>query len=213
MGSFTNVATLSTYLYAVAAMARPAFLLGMFPLYSTGVAVAGYEGYDLRFPVAVLGLVLVWTVQLMTHYNNEYWDVETDAAMADGTLIAGGSNVLVTGVIPRAMARVAALATLVLAVLLTLAMTVVLDVGSGVLVFAGTAIAVGWFYSAPPLALASRGAGEAAVALITGGLVPATAYYLQASTVSTALWVVCLPFLPLAFAASMATALPDVDAD
>lgn len=65
----------------------------------------------------------------------------------------------------------------------------------------------------PPLALASRGVGEATVALITAGLVPATAYYLQASTLSVPLWVVCLPFFPLAFAASIATALPDVDAD
>lgn len=213
MTRLPNAATVSKHAYALVVMARPVFLLGTLPLYLSGVALAHHEGHDLRVLAAACGLGLVWAVQVMTHYNNEYWDVETDAAIDGSRRVAGGSNVLVEGVVPRATAYAAAVAALALAVALSVGTVVALDVGLGVLALTAVAVAAGWFYSAPPLALASRGVGAVTVGTATGVLVPATAYYLQASTLSAGLWTLCAPLFVLAFATSLATALPDIDAD
>lgn len=207
------MADLPRRLYALLAMSRPGFLLGILPVYLSGVALSRYQGHALRLHTAVLGLLLVWTVQAGTHYNNEYRDVETDAAAQTPSRIAGGSQVLVSGVVPPATARRTALVTFALSAALAVAIYVATTTGAGILLLAGAAITGGWFYSAPPAELVSRGGGAATVAVIVGGLVPATAYYLQTSTVSGALWLLWLPLVPLAFATSIATALPDRAAD
>ena len=78
------------YLYALLAMGRPLFLVGTTPLYILGVAAAWNETESLHIPELVLGFVLVWLVQLMTHYNNVYCDLETDRATGVSTCVSGG---------------------------------------------------------------------------------------------------------------------------
>ena len=213
MVSHATPVTLLRYAYALWAMARPAFLLGTFPMYLAGAALARHRGDRFDLATAVLGLALVWTIQLATHYNNEYWDVETDATVVEPTHIAGGSRVLVNGIVSREIARRAAALALVIAGLLSLFISVALDGDLGIIFLAAAAMFGGWFYSSPPLALSSRGVGAVTVALIAGLLVPAIGFYLQASTVSAALWIVCPPLALLSFATSIATSLPDVRAD
>lgn len=139
--------------------------------------------------------------------------METDAAIDATACIAGGSNVLISGVVPRYTAYIASIGMFALATTLSLVTVVIFDVGLGVLALSAVAINAGWWYSAPPLALASHGLGEVDVALTTGILVPVTAYYLQTSMLTVGLWSLCIPLAVLAFATSLATALPDVKAD
>lgn len=194
-------------------MSRPGFLAGSIPLYLVGVATAYHAGYGLRVLALLLGLATVWAVQAMTHFNNEYWDVLADEAADGPSRISGGSRILVDGLVPRRAARIAALSSLGLALLL--AVTVLLR-GEGGGIYLGivsVAVVCGWLYSSPPVRFVARGVGEVVVAVVAGALVPAVGYLLQTPTLDRSIVSVALPLVPLAFATSVATAVPDTEAD
>lgn len=212
VGAHPTSGTVRRYGYACLAMARPGFMAGTLALYLVGVAAALHRGAALRPRAAGFGLALVWSAQLATHYANEYRDVETDRITDEPTRVSGGSRVLVRGIVPPAVARAAAVAALASALVLAAAIGVLLDPPPVFHAAALVAVVGGWFYSEPPVALSSRGLGEVTVAVVAGALVPGVAYLLQRSTVDGGLLVV-LPLVPLAFATSLATALPDIEAD
>ncbi len=195
------------------AMGRPLFLLGSLPMYLMGAAAAWRDGHGVEPAKLVLGMLLVWLIQLMTHYNNEYCDLKTDQATQATTRISGGSRVLVRGLVPRQRARMSAVATLALAMVVLATLAAVSHVGNLLFLFAGAAAFVGWFYSAPPLALESKGLGEIAIVFVTASLLPSTAYYIQASAVSPALVLACAPLALIVLSLTIATGLPDVSAD
>jgi 1,4-dihydroxy-2-naphthoate octaprenyltransferase len=161
----------------------------------------------------ISGLLLMWLIQLMTHYSNEYWDLETDRATELPTHISGGSRILVRGLVPRRAARVAAEVSLSLALALTILVVAVRGAGNLAMALVGVALLVGWFYSTPPLRLESRGVGEVAIVLVACLLLPSTAYYLQASALSLSLLRACVPLALLTFGLTLATELPDIAAD
>lgn len=194
-------------------MARPAFMLGMVPLYAVGVATALHAGYELRWPEAVLGLATVWAVQAMTHYTNEYWDVGVDAEAATLTAITGGSGVLVDRLVPRRTAMVVGVAALGVAIALTGCAIWFLGAGWPFTLVVAVAIAGGWAYSSPPLRLVGRGFGEVTVGVIAGGLVPTVGYLLQASALDAGLVRTVAPLVVLGVGTSLSTALPDVEGD
>lgn len=205
--------TLRRYSYALLAMGRPLFLMGTVPLYGVGVAAAYHDTDTLNPSSLVLGLLLVWLIQLMTHYNNEYCDLESDRAHQAPTFISGGSRVLVRGLVPAATARGAALICLSLAVILTLGLVVGYGAGAFLLLLVGPAFFLGWFYSAPPLKLEARGLGEATIVLTSCFLLPMTGYYLQTASLAPALLLLGTALGFLTFALTLVTELPDVAAD
>lgn len=205
--------TLWRYCYALWAMGRPLFLLGSLPLYLLGVAAARHDGNAIQPSMLVLGLLLVWLVQLMTHYNNEYCDLETDLLTQVPTHISGGSRVLVQGLVPRRVARWAAVGSLSLAVALLILLASVFGAGMGAVALVAAALLAGWFYSSAPLRLVCRGWGEVTIVLVTSFLLPNTAYYLQTSAFSSSLLWACVPLTLLTFAFTLTTELPDAAAD
>ncbi len=201
------------YLYSLWKMGRPLFLMGTVPLYLLGVAAAWRDGYPIQAATFVSGLFLVWLIQLMTHYNNEYCDLETDLATEITTHISGGSRVLVRKIVPRTTARVAAVTCLFSAIALAAVMVAIMSTGALILGFVGVAAFLGWFYSAKPLRLEAAGLGEAAIVLVSCFLLPLAGYYLQTSNVSIGLLIVCVPLGLLTFALTLATEIPDSSAD
>lgn len=199
--------------YALFAMARPAFMAGMIPLYAVGVAAALHDGHPLGWTAGAFGLGTVWAVQAMTHYLNEYWDVSVDAESATSTALTGGSGVLVDRLVSSRTAVAAAAACLAIALGLAGAATWLLDVGWAFVLVVTIAILGGWAYSSPPVRLVGRGVGELAVATISGGLVPTVGYLLQGSTLQADFARVVAPLVVLGFATSLSTALPDVEGD
>ena len=81
-------------LVAFIRLARPHFLLGGLLLYALGAVVARYQGYPIDFRVYAVGQLFVSSLQLMTQFLNEYWDVETDRLNTARTLFSGGSGML-----------------------------------------------------------------------------------------------------------------------
>lgn len=99
----TAAPTLARRILFVLRMGRPLFLIGGLLLYGLGVAMALAAGAPLDLPALLWGQAAVTTIQLMTHYCNDYFDLAADVANRTPTRWSGGSRVLPEGwLAPRA---------------------------------------------------------------------------------------------------------------
>ena len=197
-----------TAVLAFVRLGRPLFLGGGFILYAIGAAIAAATGHAIDCHRYALGQLCVTAFQLMTHYANDYFDLEADRANTTPTAWSGGSRVLPDGVLPP---RVALIAALVLAAIGCVAS---LALGHALVTLAAIAV-LAWSYSAPPLRLCARGLGEATTALVVTVLVPLLGFQLQAPD-----WrgvsLLALSIAPLAllqFAMLVAIEFPDAVSD
>jgi 1,4-dihydroxy-2-naphthoate octaprenyltransferase len=169
-----------TRAWAVVRLGRPVFLLGGFALYGLGALAAVRRGHGLDLGAFALGQLAVTSIQLMTHYANDYFDYEADKANTTPTRWSGGSRVLVSGALSRVVALRAALVVGAIAPLATLALLLrnQSHLGAGLLLCSMQLLA--WSYSGPPLRLHSRGLGEPTTALVVPLLTPLAGFVLQA---------------------------------
>ncbi len=202
-----------TKLIAFLRLSRPHFLGGGLMLYALGVLVARYEGYPINFSSYLIGQLYVTSLQLMTHYLNEYWDVETDRLNKSRTPFSGGSGILAAGGISRETTFTAALVCLALATGAAIWLLIEYNPPPAawavmVLIFLGA-----FFYSSPPLALAGTGYGELSASVVVAGLVPALGHVLMAGRPSPLLLLATAPLIVLHFAMLMAFEFPDFLSD
>jgi len=94
-------------------LSRPFFLLGAVLVYALGVGIARYLGVTIDWGLYFLGQAWVTTLQLATHYFNEYFDLPADIANANRTLFSGGSGALGEEGLPREVALWAGIASLI----------------------------------------------------------------------------------------------------
>jgi 1,4-dihydroxy-2-naphthoate octaprenyltransferase len=200
-------------LAALVRLSRPLFLLGGALTYALGALMARYEGAAISLPRFWLGQLVVTGLQLMTQLLNEYWDLEVDRLNRARTLFSGGSGVLPSGTLSRETAFTAAVASL--AVASGAAIWLTLDYGAGggawalmLLIFLGA-----YFYSSPPLVLASTGYGELSASLVVAGLVPAFGHLLQAGRPSLIVLLATAPLVVFHFAMLLAFEFPDFQSD
>jgi 1,4-dihydroxy-2-naphthoate octaprenyltransferase len=178
-------------------------------MYAVGVAVAQHDHPALDDRLLVSGLIIELLVQLSTAYINDYWDRPTDRINTRRTLLSGGSGELTTGLLPPAIAWIAA--GLCQGLALLLAIRTGLPLVSWLLLV--TALGAAIFYTTPPLKLGWRGAGELATALVSALLVPQWAYSLQTGRLSGEVLRLGLPVLPFVMSVFVVIATPDVEAD
>jgi 1,4-dihydroxy-2-naphthoate octaprenyltransferase len=219
-------------LIAFIRLGRPQFLVGGFLLYGIGAALAVYRGAGFDVTMYALGQATVTSIQLMTHYANDYFDLAADQANVTPTRWSGGSRILPSGILAP---RVALIAARVLGAMGLLGAGVIAgrgiaggaEAGVGALVAAGVLVlaqALAWFYSAPPVALHSRGLGELTTALVVTGLTPLAGFLLQFPHVAgmsgttvvrslAALGAVLWPLIGLQFTMLLAIEFPDAAGD
>ena len=198
-------------LWALIRLGRPLFLAGGFIFYGLGAAVAAYDGYPILLLPYLLGQTAVTAAQWMTHYCNDYFDVEVDRLNRTPTRWSGGSRVLLEGLVRP---RTALIAAQVLG-------GVALAATGGVALMSGLlpaglmllAIVAAWEYSAPPLRLAASGFGELAVALTVTGLTPLAGYAAATGGLSTRVALTIIPLCFLQFAMMLTVTFPDARAD
>lgn len=194
-------------------LGRPLFLGGGFLLYGLGAMIAAVSGHAIDPCRYAMGQGAVTAFQVMTHYANDYFDYDADLANTTPTRWSGGSRVLLSGALPR---KVALIAALVFAAIGTSISTLLVRDGGAYLLPTLIAIAVlAWTYSAPPVRLCARGAGEIATAIVVTGLVPWLAFSLQAPDLRGGSFVL-LSIAPLAFlqvAMLLAIEFPDAEGD
>src|SRR3990172_4356587 len=155
-----KILSMLTPLWSFIQLTRPLFLIGGALLYGLGAAIAHSAGAPIDWGHYGLGQLIVTSIQMTTHYANEYFDLEADrAAGPNRTWFSGGSGVLPAGRLPPQLAFNAARFTASIAIAL-IANTLLIEPAAsaiGVLALLG-----GWFYSAPPIRLAASGFGELA---------------------------------------------------
>jgi len=197
--------------WAFVKLTRPLFLGGAVLLYLWGAALAWAQGSPIDWARLLLGQLLVTAIQLTTHYANEYYDYDVDAAIGSSrTPFSGGSGMLVSGQLDRAVAlhatQVCLISAVVMLVLCGLLSPLMWIIGIG-------ALLGGYFYSAPPLKLESSGWGELITAILTAVLVPLTGYVLQTNRFDPMVLIVCAPLVLITVAMILTFEFPDYPAD
>src|SRR5512143_2728305 len=105
--------------WAFVKLTRPMFLGGAVLFYLLGAALAWTQGAAVDWIRLLLGQLLVTSIQLTTHYANEYYDYDVDAAIGSArTPFSGGSGVLVSGQLDRSVALHATHVCLALAIIM-----------------------------------------------------------------------------------------------
>jgi 1,4-dihydroxy-2-naphthoate polyprenyltransferase len=198
-------------LVAMLRLGRPLFLVGGFVLHGLGVAIACYQGYPFRPDLFLWGQVAVTSAQLMTHYSNDFFDVAADRANFTPTRWSGGSRVLVQTTLPPRWALYLAVTLLVVSLVAIAQATRTAGQPALSVLLAG--VALSWFYSAPPLRLHSRGAGELTVAIVVPVLTTLAGYTLQAGRLALLPLLVTLPLALFQFAMLLAIGFPDAAGD
>jgi 1,4-dihydroxy-2-naphthoate octaprenyltransferase len=194
-------------------LGRPLFLGGGFLLFALGAAIARATGHAIDVQRYALGQGAVTAFQLMTHYANDYFDLDSDRANTTPTRWSGGSRVLAGGELAP---RVALIAALVLAGIgVAVGGVLVAKTDRVVAVTLVLMLALAWEYSAPPLRLCARGLGELDTALVVTVLVPWLGFYLQAPDRAgeTLLGLAIVPPVLLQLAMMLAIEFPDAAGD
>ena len=82
-------------------LSRPLFLLGAGLVYALGVGIAHFLGSEIDWGLYLLGQAWVTTLQLATHYFNEYFDSPADIMAVEFSGLA-----MLTGACANGAARV-----------------------------------------------------------------------------------------------------------
>ncbi|MBC8099293.1 MAG: prenyltransferase [Armatimonadetes bacterium] len=198
---------------ALIRLGRFPFLGGGIILHCLGIGMALYDGSSLNIRAVVWGQLAISATQLMTHYANDYFDLQADRANRTPTNWSGGSRVLVENRLPPTIALWIALGLAAIAFGSIVVLSVWVRPGFGTLALLLTAQGLAWFYSAPPIRLHSRGLGELTTAIIVTLLTPLTGYYLQSGVITLLPLLAVLPLCCLQFAMLLAIEVPDAEGD
>ena len=200
-------------LYAFIRLGRPIFLIGGFVMHGLGVAIALSSGATLDLAALLWGQIAISAIQWMTHYANDYFDLDADRANRTPTNWSGGSRVLAESRLAPHVALVTALIFAAVAVIAALILTFVVHTGNLTLLLIALALILAWFYSAPPIRLHSRGLGELTTAILVPTLVPLTGYYLQSGRLELLPLLAIFPLACLQFCMLLSIEFPDEMSD
>lgn len=212
MSSAASLTRAAGIAWAFIRLGRPQFLLGGFATYGLGAAIARAAGHPLDDRRYIAGQAVVTCFQLMTHYANDYFDMEADCANRTPTKWSGGSRVLPAQQWMGAAALNAAFCFLALGVA-SAGWVLAKSVGPMVPVLSVAIPVVAWAYSAPPVRLHSRGIGELAAAIVVAAFVPWFACAIQMGHPTTAELAPVLPLVLIQFAMLIVIGVPDRQAD
>ena len=181
--------------------------------YLVGASIAIASGVKFNPGQFAIGLLLVFTIQLMVHFSNEYFDRKVDSSPAGRrTWFTGGSGVLSADELDPATAILAAkiwaFVSLILLVFISLRTPWLAVMGVLVLLTA-------WFYSAPPVRLVGRGVGSMTASVILCFFVPLTGLGMQTqlSGIPVILAWYSIPMTLISIALLIAFEFPDMEAD
>ena len=185
---------------------------GGFLAFSLGALLAIVGGGCFNLTSFVLGYVIVFLADLSTHYGNDYFDVEVDKYVAKKKFFSG-SGILVNNPDLRLLSKFISLALLICSIVLATMTVVFFGFRIEFLIVILGASLVGWFYSAPPVRLISRGLGEIAVAFVTGFAIPGLGYLAIRGQFDPLFLYFVIPFILYGLTLSLSLHVPDVEVD
>jgi 1,4-dihydroxy-2-naphthoate octaprenyltransferase len=196
-------------------LGRPLHLLGGVGLHGLGVLFALTQGGSFSWPALLWGQLAISATQWVTHFSNEYFDLEADRAHTATTRPrwSGGSGVLPEGEIPPVWALRAAWVAVAVALVSDLVLATEIRPGATTWVLLLGALAMAWSYSGPPAFLHRRGVGEPVGALLVAGLTPLVGFHLQGGSGLAVATAAVAPLLCLQLAMLITVSLPDREGD
>lgn len=187
-------------------------VIGGFLAFLVGALLALAGNATLVFSKFILGYIVVFLADLSTHFGNDYFDVEVDKHVISKKSFSG-SNILVYNPDLRILSK--SISIVLLLGSNFLAIMSVFFVGLSIeffMIILGASL-IGWFYSAPPIRLVSRGLGEFAVAFVTGFAIPSLGYLSIKGQLDLMLIVLTIPFMMYGLALSLSLHIPDIEFD
>lgn len=178
-----------------------------------GIAIALYLGAEINWTGALWCQLAITATQLMTHYSNDYFDQDADAATNTPTRWAGGSRVLPDGLLQPRAALAAALACGGVALAATAVVVSSVSAPLLTLILLLLALALAWSYSSPPLWLNRRGLGEISGALLVPGLTTLLGFQVQAGQLAAPPLLAVVPLCCFQFAMLLSVNFPDAVGD
>ncbi|MDN7013641.1 prenyltransferase [Methanoculleus sp. FWC-SCC3] len=193
-------------------LGRYPFLLSGFIPFTAGALLAFLLGARFTPAQFLVGYAAMAAAHLSVNYSNDYFDADADR-FVETTPISGGSGVLAAnpGLKPAAL-RVA-VALMAVSVLIGYFFVTVYAYP---IVFLGFGIAgnlLGWFYTAPPIALAYRNLGEVTNMITFGLLMPGAGYFVAAGTLDAAFFVFAVPLCLYGLVFITSVEIPDREGD
>ena len=194
-------------------MTRPGFLAITVVACILGISTAVACGHPIQWGLAAVTLLLAMLMHAAANVLNDYHDAlnGADDANQHGLFpFTGGARMIQTGEVSLTDTR-----DLVLALLLFLVpagLWLAVQIGGGLVVLGLTGLILGWAYSAPPLALMTRGLGEVTVG-VAWLLVVVGADYVQRGAFFFMPWAVGLSYGLLISNILVINGFPDVQAD
>ncbi|WP_309116168.1 prenyltransferase [Saccharothrix sp.] len=189
-------------------LSRLRFLVESQLTVTLGVAVSVYSGHAFALGTWLLIQSTVVLTHLMTHYCNEYFDLAADSAHTAPNRWTGGSQVLVKGALRPEVSLAAAFVLLFVVLLLTVVMPSPVQ-----RLISLAAIALAWFYTAPPVRLNYRAVGEVTTAASLTLFCPFLMVYSLTGGFPAELVAVCVPLLLVMTARMMVMNFVDRDSD
>ena len=194
-------------------LGRPLHLVGGFLFNGLGISIALYLGVEINWTVALWCQLAIIATQLMTHYSNDYFDQDADAATVTPTRWAGGSRVLPNGLVSPRAALAAALVCGGVALAATAVLVVTVNGPLLTLALLLLALLLAWSYSSPPLWLNRRGLGEITGALLVPGLTTLLGFQVQAGRLAAPPLLAVVPLCCFQFAMLLSVNFPDALGD
>lgn len=194
-------------------LGRPLHLVGGFVFNGLGIAIAHFAGAPITWTSAFWSQVAISSIQLMTHYSNDYFDYEADKASVHVTRWASGSRVLPDGLLPVRVALVAALVLAGIALLATAILALTGPAPAQTVFLLLLSLFLAWSYSSPPLRLNQNGWGELCGAVLVPGLTTLVGFQVQAGAVALLPVLAALPLSCFQFAMLLSVNFPDAAGD
>jgi len=188
---------------------RPLFLLGGILAYALGVGIARYLGAEVNWTLYLLGQAWVTTLQLSAHYLNEYFDAPADTLNENRTPFSGGSGAVGAGKLSRQVMLLSSAACLAVTASLTVLLLKDAKLSPAILLIMILSFLGAFFYSAPPIRLATTGYGELTTSILVANLLPAFSFMLQMSELHRLVAMSTFPLTALHLAMMLAFELPD----
>lgn len=193
---------------------RPPFLLASLVPALIGLATAYAGGLALDWLAALLTVIGAVVVHAGANVLNDYYDAKngTDDLNRERLFpFTGGSRFIQNGVLTRA--QTARYGVMLLGAGMLIGVILWQRSGNGLLIIGATGLLIAWAYSAPPLALNSRGLGELCIAVAFGLLTVVGADYVQRGDFDTFPLLVAISYGLLTSSLLYINQFPDRKAD
>lgn len=193
-------------------LGRFPFLLSGFIPFTAAALLAHLLGAQFTPAQFLVGYAAMAAAHLSVHYSNDYFDADADQ-FVETSPISGGSGVLAANPGLKPAALRAAVALMAVSVLIGYLFVTVYDYPVVFLAFGVAGNLLGWFYTAPPIALAYRNLGEVTNMITFGLLMPGAGYFVAAGTLDLSFFAFALPLSLYGLVFITSVEIPDREGD